>query len=118
MFGTIIIIIVFTLLSGFGDAQGFFHGSRVWANGKFISTEAIKSILGYIFGTVMFWIAIKYIYDVKAVSAEVQTIGWFIVTIIGIAILSGKFLQWQIIDQIIAVLIIIGVGWLLFRTGG
>ena len=114
---TVLIILGLTLLSGFGDAQGFFHGSRMWANGKLVSPEAIKSALGFVFGTTSFLIAIKYIYEIKIVSPEIQTISWFVVTMVGIAILSGKFMHWSLIDQVIGIILVIGVLWLLIRTG-
>lgn len=52
------------------------------------------------------------------VSPEMQTLLWFTMTIIGVAIVSGQFVDWQRVDQAVAVAILIGLGWLLFRTGG
>ena len=37
--------------------------------------------------------------------------------IVGVAFASGKFLQWQTIDQIVAVVVLLGIAWLLFRAG-
>jgi len=36
---------------------------------------------------------------------------------VGTAFISGKFLQWQTIDQIVAVVVLLGIAWLLFRAG-
>ena len=49
-------------------------------------------------------------------SAEMQTAVWFAMTIIGVVILSGKFFSWPRLEQTIAVLVLIGLGWLLVRT--
>jgi hypothetical protein len=52
------------------------------------------------------------------VATEAQTLVWFAATIIGVAILSGQFLRWQLLDQSIAVVVLAGIAWLLARTGG
>lgn len=115
---TIITIIILTLLSGWGDSQGFYHASSVWDKGKFIWSEAMKSTAGYITGTIFFWFAIKFLQEFNIVTPEVQTIGWFAVTIIGVALASGKFFRWERVDQIIALGVIFGIGLLLFRIKG
>ena len=112
------LVIVFTLLSGFGDSQGFLHSAKVWDNGRFVWAEAARSGLGYAFGSVMYWFAVRYLQRFGVVSPEVQTIGWFVVTIIGIALFSGEFLRWQPVDKAVALAVLAGVGWLMVRTGG
>jgi len=113
---TIILILVLTVLSGLGDAQGFIHGSKVWLNGHIVWTELLKSALGFGFGISMYWIVIRYLQGFGITSPEIQTIGWFAVTILGVAIAGGQFFLWKPIDQLVAVGIITGIGWLLFRT--
>lgn len=112
-----IIIIILTLLSGFGDAKGFFHAANIWRNGTIIWAELSKSALGFGIGISAYWIVIKYLKEFGVNSPEIQTIGWFIVTIIGVAVLSGKFSHWERIDQIIGVVLVAGFSFLLFRTG-
>jgi hypothetical protein len=114
----VLLIIVFTVLSGYGDAQGFIHAGKVWQDGQFVWPEAVKSALGFQFGVVTFWVALRYLARYGVVSTEIQTLLWFGVTIIGVAVLSGKFIQWAWVDQLVGVSVLAGVGWLLFRTGG
>jgi divalent metal cation (Fe/Co/Zn/Cd) transporter len=116
--GSAVSIIIFTLLSGWGDSQGFLHAANIWSEGKLIWVEVIKSALGFGLGMVMFWISIRFLQEFKIISPEIQTIGWFTVTIVGVALLSGKFLHWRHIDQIIGVAILFGIVWLLVRTTG
>jgi len=52
------------------------------------------------------------------ISPEIQTIGWFTVTILGVALFSGKFLRWQTIDQFVGIAVLFGIAWLLIRTAG
>jgi hypothetical protein len=50
-------------------------------------------------------------------SAEIQTAVWFAMTIIGVVIFSGRFFTWPRLEQIVATLVLVGLGWLLVRTG-
>jgi hypothetical protein len=77
-----------------------------------------KSAIGYGVGISLYWIAIKYMKEAGIVSPEIQTLFWFLVTIIGVALVSGKFFHWQTADQLVGIAIIIGIAWLMFRTGG
>jgi hypothetical protein len=114
----ILLIIFFTLLSGFGDAQGFLHSSRIWQDGRPVWSEVAKSMSGFLFGITMFWLALRWLGQLGVASAEVQTLLWFGVTIVGVALLSGQFARWERLDQVVAVAVLAGIGWLLFRTGG
>lgn len=109
-------VVVFTLLCGLGDALGFVHASRTWQDGRFAWTEAAKSALGFQFGVVMYWLALRELSAWGVVSAEAQTLVWFGATIIGVAALSGQLLRWHPADQAVGLLVLAGIGWLLFRT--
>lgn len=114
---TVVIILFLTLLSGFGDSKGFVHAANIWHNGKIIWSELGKSALGFGIGIGTYWVVIKYLKEFGINSPEIQTIGWFIVTIIGVAVLSGKFSHWERIDQIVGIALVAGFSFLLFRTG-
>lgn len=112
----LLFIIGITLVSGIGDSQGFIHAANMWQGGKLVLSEFGKSALGFSIGIGTYWLAAKYLKDFGVLSPETQTLIWFGVTIIGVAFLSGKFLRWQTIDQIVAVVVLLGIAWLLFRT--
>ena len=42
---------------------------------------------------------------------------WFAMTIIGVVIFSGRFFSWPRLEQVVATLVLLGLGWLLVRTG-
>ncbi len=107
-----------SVIGAWGEAEGYAHSSKVWSHGKFITGEAFNATLGYVIGTIMFWISIKFLQEMKIVTPEIQTIIWFTLTIVGLAFLSGKFFHWQLIDQVVALFVFMGIGWLLFHTGG
>jgi hypothetical protein len=64
----------------------------------------------------MYWLALRYLGASGVVAVEVQTLFWFVATMTCIALLSGRFFQWALIDQATAVAVLVGVAWLLVRT--
>lgn len=106
---------LFTLLSGFGDAEGFVHASKIWQEGRFVWSEALKSLAGFQFGMLMFWLALWKLSDFGVVAVETQTLFWFVATIIGVALLSGRLLRWPAIDQAVAIGVLAGLSWLMYR---
>ena len=109
-------IVIITLISGIGDSRGFIHAANIWRQGALAVDELGKSALGFSIGISAYWVAVKYLTELGILSPEIQTLIWFGITIIGVALISGRFLQWETIDQVIAVIVILGITWLLFRT--
>ena len=112
-----LLIVGLTLVSGIGDAYGFTHAALIWQNGRAMWGEVARSALGFAFGLAMYWVVLKYMVAVGIVAPEMQTIAWFAVTLIGVALISGKFLGWTRLDQAVAAAVLAGIGWLLVRTG-
>lgn len=115
--GRVLLIIILTLISGFGDSRGFLYSAKIWQGDRLIFNEVFKSAAGFLLGIVSYWFAIKFLQQIGIVSAEMQTLLWFFVTIVGVAIASGQFVRWELTNQIIGVVILIGLGLLIFRTG-
>lgn len=114
----VMLVLVLTLLSGIGDAQGFLHAAQVWQEGRPALDHVARSALGFAFGVVTYWGAVRYLTELGVGSPEVQTLLWFAVTIVGVAAFSGRFAQWRLPEQIIALAVLAGIGWLMWRTGG
>jgi hypothetical protein len=113
--GTIALILALTICSGLADSQGFVHAASVWEGGKIVWVELLKSALGFLGGICLYWVGIKFLQEVQIASPEVQTLGWFCVTIVGVALSSGKFWHWQTSDKLIGVCVLLGMCWLLLR---
>jgi hypothetical protein len=111
----LLLVSCFILISGIGDAQGFFHATNIWQDGRLVRSELAKSALGFTVGIVMYWVSVRYLNEFRIISAEIQTLIWFGLTLIGVAILNGKFWHLKVTDQLVAFLVLIGIGWLLFR---
>jgi hypothetical protein len=112
---SVILIAVFTALAGLGDAKGFIHASRVWQDGTFVWIEAWKCTAAFLFGMLMYWLALWKLAGHGVVAVEIQTLFWFVATIVGVGLLSGRITHWPFIDQAVAVCILTGIGWLLYR---
>lgn len=111
-----LLIAVFTLLSGVGDAQGFLYASKVWNAGSFQWVAALKSAAGFQFGVLMYWFALRHLQAQGVVAVEVQTLFWFGATIFGVALLSGSFVHWPMADKLVAAGVLSGIAWLMVRT--
>ena len=111
-----VLIILFTLLSGLGDALGFIYAGRIWPVGQFHAVEALKSAAAFQIGVAMYWCALHHLEAKGVVAVEAQTLFWFGATIIGIALLSRQFTRWPAADQAVGVAVLLGIGWLLYRT--
>jgi hypothetical protein len=110
-------IVVLTVLSGCGDAYGFTHAALVWQGGRLMWGEVARSAAGFAVGIGLYWVVLKPMMSVGIVAPEIQTIAWFGVTLIGVALISGRFLGWARPDQAVAVAVLAGIVWLLVRTG-
>jgi hypothetical protein len=114
---TPLLILVLLALSGLADSFGFFYASRIWQGGLLSGVDLAKSALGWAVGISLYVLALRPMSIAGVTSAEVQTAVWFAMTIIGVVVLSGRFFAWQWLDQTIAVLVVVALGWLLVRTG-
>lgn len=113
---SVLLIASLTILCGIGDAQGFIHAGKVWQGERFDWAHALKSAAGFQVGVVTYWIVLRQLATHGVVAVEVQTLFWFVATIIGVALLSGQVLHWPLIDQAVAGCVLAGVGWLMYRT--
>jgi uncharacterized membrane protein len=114
----LICLIVLTLCSGMFDAQGFIYASKMWKDGALVKVAAGKSILFFFVGMTLYLFSLRFQQQVSVISPELQSLFWFSVTLVGVAIINGKFMQWSNLDRVIALIILCGIGWLLVRTGG
>jgi len=111
-----LIVLVLIVLSGFLDSLGFVYASKVWQKDTLSWIDLAKSAAGWWGGITMYVLSLRFMARLGVTSAELQTIVWFAMTIIGVVIISGKFLGWPRLEQAVAVLVLIGLGWLLART--
>jgi len=114
----LVLIVAITLLSGIADARGFIHASRIWQNDTLVGAELAKSAAGFLTGIASYWLSLRYMKALGVLSPEVQTVMWFGVTLIGVAVISGRAFRWPLVDQAVALLVLGGIGWLIYRSKG
>ena len=113
----IVLVVVLTLLSAFCDSLGLVYAARIWREDTILWSELRLSATGFLAGVMFYWIAIRYLNQTGIVDPELQALLWFGTAAIGVALLSGQFLSWHLIDQSVAMAVLAGIGWLLWRTG-
>ena len=111
-----VLIITFTVASGIFDSLAFSYAAGIWKDGRLVASEAWKAAASFTIGIGMYFGALRYLSEAGVVFAEVQVLLWFGVTIVGVAILQGRFFQWQVLEQVVAVHVLLGLGWLISRT--
>lgn len=111
------LIVGITLVSGIADAQGFLHAAKIWPDGALSGSELGKSAIGFSIGIATYWLSLKYMRNLGVVAPEIQTLIWFGVTLVGVAIASGKIFRWPLREQGVALIVLVGIGWLLYRSG-
>ena len=113
---TPVLILVLLALSGFADSFGFFYASKIWQNGALSRGYLAKSAVGWVVGITLYIISLRPLSMAGVISAEMQTAVWFALTIVGVVVLSGRFLQWSRLDQAVAAVVVLALGWLLVKT--
>lgn len=113
-----LLLIVLTTLSGVGDSQGFLYAAKIWQDGRLNGSALLRSALGFLSGVALYWLSIRFFNIFGITSPGIQTVGWFAVTIAGVALFSGEFLRWGRLDQLLGLAAILAVGMLMFRQGG
>lgn len=111
------LILLLTFLSGLGDSQGFIHAANVWSKQGFSGKELFLSGVFFTLGIAFYWGAVRFMNSVGITAAEIQSLIWFAAVVVGIAIANGKFAHWQRLDQIIALIVVMGIGLLIARNG-
>ena len=112
-----LLVLVLITLSGFADSLGFVYAAKIWQHGVLSWPDVGRSALGWVVGITLYVISLKYMARLGVTSAEIQTTVWFAMTIIGLVIFSGRFFSWPRLEQVVATLVLLGLGWLLVRTG-
>jgi hypothetical protein len=109
--------VALTLASGLADSYGFVHAARLWDGGRLIPAELGRSSVGFALGITTYWIVIRFLDQLGVHSVAIQTVGWFGATLVGVAVVTGEFRGWGPANQIVALGVALGIGWLMVTTG-
>jgi hypothetical protein len=109
-------LLIITALSAFFDAKGFVYAAQAWRTGSFVPATAALSLANFIGGITLYVASIGFQQYLGVQSAALQTIFWFAMTIIGVALLDGTLGQWNLAQRAVGVGVTVGIGWLLISA--
>jgi hypothetical protein len=105
-----------TGLSALLDVRGFVYASRAWPDGTLDLRWGVASLGAFIGGMSCYVLAVKFMHTLGVQGASLQGALWFVVTAIGLALMDGSILNWTRTQQVVAVVVAVGLGWLLSTT--
>lgn len=106
----------FTIAAGLFDSLAFTYSAGIWQQGKLVWEQLARAAASFALGIATYWVAIRYLGEAGVVLPEIQTLIWFTVTVVGVTVLGGRFLHWPLVDQLVAVNVLLSLGWLITRT--
>ncbi len=106
-----------TLLTGLIDAQGFVQASRIWEGGRLDWMAGARAAGLFATGIGTYYAALGFLARLGVVAVEVQMVLWFAVTLIAVAVFSGRFFNWHPLDQGVGCVVALGLLWLAWRVG-
>lgn len=109
-------VVALTLTSGLFDAHGFLYAAKVWEGGALNLGALGRSAGSFALGISLYYLMLRSLDALGVRAAEVQTLMWFGVTLIGVAILRGSFATWSRLDQLVGVLVLVGIAALMVRN--
>lgn len=111
---SVVISFLLVMFSAWFDAQGFHHATQAWqANGQFLLKQGAYSLLCFFVGVSIYIYSVRFITITGVTSSTLQTLLWFVATIVGVAFLSGEFQKWNPIQYVALVAVLFGMSVLM-----
>jgi hypothetical protein len=111
-----LLVLGLTGFSGALDARGFVYASRAWPGGALDLRWGISAVVAFIGGMSCYVLAVRFMHGLGVQGAVLQSALWFVVTAIGVALMDGSILNWSRTQQVVAMLVAVGLGWLMATT--
>ncbi|MFL6548990.1 MAG: hypothetical protein ACJ8OJ_09870 [Povalibacter sp.] len=105
-----------TALSAYFDAKGFVYAAQSWRSGSIVATTSLLSLINFIGGVTLYILSIGFQQRLGVQSAAMQSMFWFAMTVVGIAILDSTITDWSIAQRTVGAVVTVGIGWLLVST--
>jgi hypothetical protein len=112
----LVFVVGLTSVSGLLDARGFLYASKAWPGGHIDPRMAGLSVLCFAVGLSCYVVAVRFIQAMGVTGVALQSALWFIVTAVGIAVLDTSILSWSRTQQVVGVLVAVGLGWLIVTS--
>jgi hypothetical protein len=110
---SVFFVLVLTVTSGVMDARGFVYAGQAWPQGQIDWVTVGKSMLAFFAGISLYIGAVRFMQQMGLGAVALQSGIWFVITAVGIAALDGTVLQWSRLQQVVGVVVIVGLAWLI-----
>lgn len=111
------ISLILLLLSAWFDAKGFHYATQTWnPGGQIALKQGVLSLLFFVIGVSIYLLSVRFLTLAGISSSTVQTLLWFVATILGVALLSGEFQSWSPLQYVALVATVTGLA-ILMATG-
>ena len=107
------LVLLLTITSGVMDARGFVYAGRAWPGGALDWTAVGQSLLAFLAGISLYIGAVRFMQAMGLNAVALQSGIWFFATAIGIAALDGTVTQWTRVQQSVALVVMLGLAWLI-----
>ncbi len=107
------LVLLLTVTSGVMDARGFVYAGRAWPGGTLDWTAVGQSLVAFFAGISLYIGAVRFMQLMGLNGVALQSGIWFVATAIGIAALDGTVSQWTRLQQVIALVVMVGLAWLI-----
>ena len=97
------------------EAYGYNYSFAAYRGGFHWQLLGI-SFACYSIGIFIDYLALSILSKSPVFIPELVALIFMVSTIIGIAVLSGKFFTWNRLDQVVALLVVAGIAWLTYRV--
>ncbi len=106
-----------SVVSGMLDSVGFVYATKAFKDGKVMLNELAFSVGSFAIGLAVYYLSAKFFSETGGNSPMIQSLIWYISTVVGISVLSGEFWQWPLPQKAVSLIVVAGLGWLLSQRG-
>ncbi|WCN14977.1 hypothetical protein GV054_19175 [Marinomonas mediterranea] len=109
-----LISLILLLLSAWFDAKGFYYAGLTWTHTNQLSVkQGALSLLFFMIGVSLYVFSVRFLTMTGATSTTIQTLLWFVATIVGVAIMNGDFKVWGTMQYAAFSVVILGLAALI-----
>lgn len=104
------------LVASLADAKAVAYATEVWKYDHIQIDRVIRVFVYYLVSIIPFLYSIRFFGYAMTVSPSIQVLIWFLSTVVFIAILDRSFLGWGLVNQVIGLILVVGMSILVYRT--
>ena len=109
-------LLLVTALSAFFDAKGFVYAAQAWRSGSISLSLALYSLAYFVGGVTLYIVSIGFQQNLGVESPAVQSIFWFAMTVLGVALMDGSIAHWSWTERLVGIGVAVGIAWLLVKA--